>query len=132
MNHLGAITGTLKKLLKARGMTYQELGSRFTVNDPREKPCYTQPDKRARGSGSGRYYPAGAMARFEQGVTDLSCVFPLLEALVKWGMPFPVYGEVVDPEVGAFDREDAFIERMLACPLPLAATITSIMNRNVQ
>jgi dihydroorotase len=29
----------------------------------------------------------------------------VFEALVKCGMPLPVHGEVVDPEVDVFDRE---------------------------
>jgi len=34
-------------------------------------------------------------------------------------------GRVVGPDVDVFDREGAFIERVLAGPLRLAATITS-------
>jgi len=41
------------------------------------------------------------------------------------GIPLPVHGEVVGPDVEVFDREGAFIERVLAGPLRLAATITS-------
>ncbi|MGH8480228.1 MAG: dihydroorotase [Gammaproteobacteria bacterium] len=72
---------------------------------------------RARASGlihAVKYYPAGATTHSAHGVTDLRRVSRVLSALETYGMPLSVHGEVVDPEVDAFDRERVFIERLLS------------------
>lgn len=61
-----------------------------------------------------KHYPAGATTHSAHGVADLRRVYPVLEALEAVGMPLAVHGEIVDPEVDAFDRERVFIERVLA------------------
>ncbi|MGH8531855.1 MAG: helix-turn-helix domain-containing protein [Gammaproteobacteria bacterium] len=42
MNQLGAITGTLKKLLKARGITYQELGRKLRLSEASVKRLFSK------------------------------------------------------------------------------------------
>jgi len=61
-----------------------------------------------------KLYPAGATTNSAQGVTDLRRVDRVLSAMQEVGMPLLVHGEVVDREVDVFDRERAFIERVLA------------------
>ena len=72
---------------------------------------------RARASGfiiGAKYYPAGATTNSESGVTNPSRAWPALSAMEKHGLPLLVHGEVTDPDVDVFDREQVFIDRVLA------------------
>ena len=72
---------------------------------------------RARASGfiiGVKYYPAGATTNSESGVTNPSRARPALSAMEKHGLPLLVHGEVTDPDVDVFDREQVFIDRILA------------------
>ncbi len=60
-----------------------------------------------------KLYPAGATTNSEAGVTDLRRTWPALDAMQVSGIPLLVHGEVTDPEVDVFDREAAFIDRVL-------------------
>ena len=60
-----------------------------------------------------KLYPAGATTNSDSGVTDVRNIYPVLEAMQAHGLPLLVHGEVTDPEVDVFDREAAFIERVL-------------------
>jgi dihydroorotase len=60
-----------------------------------------------------KYYPAGATTNSDSGVTRLEKVFGALEAMEKAGMPLLLHGEVTDPTVDAFDREQVFIDTVL-------------------
>ncbi|MEO5972305.1 MAG: dihydroorotase [Sphingomicrobium sp.] len=77
------------------------------------------PDELARGHGDGvwvaaKLYPANVTTNSAQGVTDIARIRPALERMQAIGMPLLVHGEVTDPAVDVFDREAAFIERVLA------------------
>ncbi|UXY15932.1 dihydroorotase [Chitiniphilus purpureus] len=61
-----------------------------------------------------KLYPAGATTNSEAGVAGLDVVMPALEKMAELGLPFLVHGEVADPAVDVFDREAAFIERVMA------------------
>ncbi len=61
-----------------------------------------------------KYYPAGATTNSDSGVTDIRKCHDVLEAMAECGMPLLVHGEVTDPVVDVFDREKAFIDRVLA------------------
>lgn len=63
-----------------------------------------------------KYYPAGATTNSQSGVCDLARVYPVLDAMQRHGLPLLLHGEVTDPAVDIFDREQVFIERHL---LPL-------------
>jgi len=72
----------------------------------------------ARGFESGvfaacKLYPANATTNSAFGVTDVANLHPTLEAMERIGMPLLVHGEVTDPGVDIFDREAAYIERVL-------------------
>ncbi len=78
----------------------------------------TDPDDLTRGFEEGvffaaKLYPAGATTNAESGVTDIQIIAPLLEKMQRIGMPLLVHGEVADPDVDFFDRETAFIDRIL-------------------
>jgi dihydroorotase len=84
--------------------------------------CYltdqTDPDALHRGHEEGvwvaaKLYPAGATTNSASGVTDTRNIHPALERMERIGMLLCVHGEVADPEVDVFDREAAFIERVL-------------------
>jgi dihydroorotase len=61
-----------------------------------------------------KLYPAHATTNAAHGVTDIATLHPALEAMQRIGMPLLVHGEVTDPAVDIFDREAAFIDRVLA------------------
>ena len=60
-----------------------------------------------------KLYPAGATTNSDAGVGSLERIYPVLEAMEKSDMPLLVHGEVVDPGIDIFDREQVFIEREL-------------------
>ncbi|MCB1576038.1 MAG: dihydroorotase [Xanthomonadales bacterium] len=60
-----------------------------------------------------KYYPAGATTNSQDGVRDLSRVYPVIEAMQEHEIPLLLHGEVTDPAVDIFDRERIFIERHL-------------------
>ena len=60
-----------------------------------------------------KLYPAGATTNSENGVTNITNIYPALEAMQKKEIPLLVHGEVVDPKVDVFDRESVFIEKVL-------------------
>jgi dihydroorotase len=83
----------------------------------------TRPEEIARAKASGsvhavKYYPAGATTNSDAGVSDLARCYAVLDAMSAHGMPLLVHGEVTDPTVDIFDREQAFLERVLS-PLAL-------------
>ncbi|MGR3462227.1 MAG: dihydroorotase [Roseovarius sp.] len=78
----------------------------------------TDPDDVAAAHASGlitavKLYPAGATTNSASGVRDFDKVRPVLEKMAEIGLPLCVHGEVTDPEVDIFDREAAFIDRVL-------------------
>jgi dihydroorotase len=82
--------------------------------------CYltdqSDPDELASGYADGAWvaaklYPAGATTNSASGVTDIRNIYPALERMQRIGMVLCVHGEVTDVDI--FDREAAFIERVL-------------------
>jgi len=61
-----------------------------------------------------KLYPAHATTNSATGVTDVRHIRPMLEALERLDLPLLVHGEVTDHHVDIFDREAAFIDRILA------------------
>ena len=61
-----------------------------------------------------KLYPAGATTHSDAGVSNIDRVGPALEAMQAAELPLLVHGEVVDPEVDVFDREQVFIDRILS------------------
>ena len=60
-----------------------------------------------------KYYPAGATFNADRGVTAIAKVYPVLEAMAAAGVPLLMHGEVTDPGVDIFDREQVFIDTIL-------------------
>lgn len=65
-----------------------------------------------------KLYPAGATTNSDSGVTDIGKITATLETMAEQGLALLVHGEVTAAEVDIFDREQAFIDRILA-PLRL-------------
>jgi dihydroorotase len=61
-----------------------------------------------------KLYPAGATTHSDAGVTSIDKVWPALEAMAEHGLVLQVHGEVTEPRVDVFDREQAFIDRVLS------------------
>lgn len=60
-----------------------------------------------------KLYPAGATTHSDAGVTSIEKVWPALEALARHELVLQVHGEVTDPDVDIFDREQVFIDQVL-------------------
>jgi dihydroorotase len=79
----------------------------------------TDPDDLAQGFESGvltaaKLYPAGATTNSASGVTDIHKIDGVLERMARIGMPLCVHGEVTSADIDIFDREEVFIDRVLA------------------
>lgn len=78
----------------------------------------TPPDEIRRATESGfvkgvKLYPAGATTNSDAGVTDIQRCMRTLEVMQETGLPLLIHGEVTDHAVDVFDREAAFIDRIL-------------------
>ena len=60
-----------------------------------------------------KLYPAGATTNSDAGVTDLLKCDAALGEMEKLGMPLLMHGEVTDPAIDLFDREQVFIDTVL-------------------
>jgi len=60
-----------------------------------------------------KLYPANATTNSAHGVTDITNISSVLEAMQKSGMPLLIHGEVTHSDVDIFDREAVFIDDVL-------------------
>jgi len=60
-----------------------------------------------------KLYPAGATTNSESGVKNFKNIMPVLETMARIGIPLLIHGEVTDPDIDIFDREQVFIENVL-------------------
>lgn len=70
-----------------------------------------------------KLYPAHATTNSAAGVTDVAKIGRVLESMAEAGMPLLVHGELPLPEIDVFDREQAFIDRIL---LPLIERLPTL------
>ena len=94
------------------GMSFQPLMTLYLTDN-------TTPDEIRSAKASGfvhgvKYYPAGATTNSDSGVTDIAKCHAALAAMEEVGMPLLVHGEVTNPKVDVFDREEVFIDTVLA------------------
>jgi dihydroorotase len=85
----------------------------------------TAPEEVERAKASGcvvglKLYPAGVTTHSEAGVTDIRRLDAVLERMQALDLVLEVHGEVSDPRVDVFEREERFIEAVL---VPLAARL---------
>ena len=92
-------------------------GSRFTPLMTLYLTDNTTPEEVARAKEAGivafKLYPAGATTNSAAGVTDIRHCYPALQAMQRLGLLLLVHGEVTAPATDMFDREAAFIERVM-------------------
>lgn len=78
----------------------------------------TGPEEIVRAKAAGivacKLYPAGATTNSAAGVTDVKRLYPVFAAMAEQGLLLLVHGEITDPETDIFDREKAFIDRVMA------------------
>lgn len=60
-----------------------------------------------------KLYPQGVTTHSEAGVTKIEKIYKVLEALSEHDLPLLVHGEVNDPHIDIFDRENVFIDKVL-------------------
>jgi len=94
------------------GSRFEPLMTLYLTND-------TDPEEIDRAKRSGvihgvKLYPAGATTHSAAGVSDIRRVDATLARMERLGLPLEVHGEVTDPEVDVFDREQRFIDDVLA------------------
>ncbi len=61
-----------------------------------------------------KLYPQGVTTHSEQGVHDITKIYPLLAAMMQHDVPLLIHGESHAPEVDIFDREQVFIDEVLS------------------
>lgn len=74
-----------------------------------------------------KLYPAHATTNSAAGVTDIDNIMPVLEAMADAGMRLCVHGELPLPEIDVFDREQAFIDRVLIPLMKRLPTLKIVM-----
>ncbi|MBY4891537.1 dihydroorotase [Rhodobacteraceae bacterium N5(2021)] len=89
---------------------------------------HTDPDDVAAAFAEGlihavKLYPAGATTNSALGVKTLKNVYPVLDRMVQVGLPLCIHGEVTTHDVDIFDREQAFLDRVL---IPLRADMPAL------
>ena len=77
-----------------------------------------------------KLYPAGATTNSDAGVSDLHRCDAALATMAELGVPLLVHGEVTDPAIDVFDREKAFIDRVLH-PLLLRHTHLKVVFEHI-
>jgi len=60
-----------------------------------------------------KYYPAGATTHSDAGVTAIAKCYDALATMEEVGLPLLIHGEVTNPKVDVFDREQVFIDNVL-------------------
>ena len=94
------------------GMNFEPMMTLYLTDRTRPEEIET-----ARASGfvvGAKLYPAGATTHSDAGVTSIDNVWATLEAMAESGLVLQVHGEVTDGDVDVFDRERAFIDRVLS------------------
>ncbi|MEL0020496.1 MAG: dihydroorotase [Rickettsiales bacterium] len=94
-------------------------GRRFTPLMTAYLTDRIDPDEIAAGHAQGvfaacKLYPAGATTNSDAGVTDVANIRPVLERMQAIGLPLLIHGEATAPDIDIFDREAAFLEKVLA------------------
>ncbi len=110
-------TGALASAYRERILAARPAGSSFepvmTIYLTDTTTAQDIRDAKAAGVLAAKLYPAGATTNSHSGVSSLSKLYPVLEAMVEHDMLFLVHGEVTDNHVDIFDREAVFIEQHL-------------------
>jgi dihydroorotase len=112
-------TTALAAAYRERILAARPAGSRFEPLMTLYLTDRTDPLEIAKARSSGfvhgcKLYPAGATTNSDAGVTSIDNIQAVLEAMVDADLPLQVHGEVTAPDVDVFDREQRFIDTVLA------------------
>lgn len=121
-------TTALAHSYRERILAARPAGSRFEPLMTLYLTDRTDPREIATAKASGfvhgcKLYPAGATTNSDAGVTDIGNIQAVLEAMTEAGLPLQVHGEVTTPDVDVFDREQRFIDTVLA---PLSVRLPNL------
>ncbi|GAB5446629.1 MAG: dihydroorotase [Gymnodinialimonas sp.] len=122
------VTGQDARSYRDRILAARPEGSDFTPLMTLYLTEQTDPDDVAAAQADGlihavKLYPAGATTNSALGVKTLRNVYPVLERMSQIGLPLCIHGEVTDHSVDIFDREQAFLDRVLT---PLRADMPGL------
>ncbi len=112
------VTAAQAEAYRTRIMDAMPAGARFTPLMTLYLTEATDPEDVRAAHAAGiatavKLYPAGATTNSASGVRDFEKVRPVLEVMAEIGMPLCVHGEVTDNDIDIFDREPAFIDKVL-------------------
>ena len=108
-----------------RAILYKKSITESLTNDSEFKPLLTlyltdetSKNELIKGFKSGvffaaKLYPANTTTNSKYGVKDIENISEILEVMQEHGMPLLIHGEVSDPDVDVFDREEIFIDKKL-------------------
>jgi len=121
-------TTAMAAAYRERILAARPAGSRFEPLMTLYLTDRTDPQEIARARASGfvhgcKLYPAGATTNSDAGVTDIGNIQAVLEAMAEADLPLQVHGEVTSADVDVFDREQRFIDAVLA---PLADRLPTL------
>ena len=60
-----------------------------------------------------KLYPAGATTNSASGVCNINKIRPVLDAMEEENIPLCVHGEVTNPEIDIYDRENQFVDNVM-------------------
>lgn len=110
-------TGALANEYRERILAARPSGSNFepvmTIYLTDQTTPQDIAEAKAAGVLAAKLYPAGATTNSHSGVSSLSSLYPVLEAMVEHNMLFLIHGEVTDSHIDIFDREGVFIQQHL-------------------
>ena len=112
------ISTELAQAYRARILAALPQGTRFEPLMTLYLTDNTSPQEIVKAKASGiihgvKFYPSGATTHSDAGVTDITKCYAALATMEAQDLPLLVHGEVTDPLVDVFDREEVFIARYL-------------------
>ncbi|HLT13817.1 MAG TPA: dihydroorotase [Marinobacter sp.] len=113
-----------ERILAAAGTGFEPL---MTLYLTESTTADTIREAKAAGVVAAKLYPAGATTNSASGVTDIRKIYPVLDAMADCGMLLLVHGEVTDADIDIFDREQVFLERVLAPTLDAFPTLKVVL-----
>lgn len=105
------ILTTLAEITKSRNNSFQPLMTLYLTDN-------TTPEVIKKAAASPdvigcKLYPQGVTTNSSSGVSDITHIYPILEAMEKNNLALLIHGEVTDKEIDIFDREKVFIDSTL-------------------
>ncbi|MDD3289045.1 MAG: dihydroorotase [Alphaproteobacteria bacterium] len=94
-----------------KGMSFEPLMAAYLTDDI--DPCDLERGFNDKVFAAAKLYPVHATTNSESGVTQIKSMRLVFEKMQRIGMPLLIHGEMGDPSIDIFDRESAFVDRVL-------------------